>query len=88
MLAIEESCVEAKTAVELLPVLFKRKLEGSSRFMALGECVAHLHCMMTYSRIKRRLEDGVYTYLSVDPSLERRATPGHHDAPDESPLMV
>jgi len=88
MLAIEESCVEAKTAVELLPVLFKRVLEGHSRFMALGECVAHLHCLMTYKRIARQFENGVYTYISVDPSLERRATPGHHDAPADAPLMV
>ncbi|MDK1024454.1 MAG: MBL fold metallo-hydrolase [Gammaproteobacteria bacterium] len=88
MLAIEESCVEPHTAVDLLPVLFKRKLEGHSRFMALGECVAHLHCLMTHNRIERRLENGVYSYLSVDPGLEQRATPGHHDAPDDSPLLV
>jgi len=88
MLSLEEACVTPHTAMQLLPVLFKRPLEGQSRFMALGECVAHLHCLMNRNRIERRLEDGVYHYLSIDPDLPQRATPGHHDQPEETPIMV
>jgi hypothetical protein len=88
MLSIEESCVEPQTATDLLPILFEKDLEGSAGFMALDECVAHLHCLMTCNRIERRLESGVSTYLAIDSTLEQRATPGQHDAPDEGPLMV
>ena len=39
MLILEENCVEPKTAVELLPLLFKRELEGHSMFMGLGDVI-------------------------------------------------
>lgn len=86
MLILEEHCVEAQNAVDLLPHLFKRKLEGPSMFMGLGECIAHLHCLMERNRIERRLEEGQYRYRSVDPSLAARARPDSHDDPDEPPL--
>lgn len=88
MLILEENCVEPQRAVDLLPHLFARELEGHSRFMALGECIAHLHCLMTRSRIKRQLDGDVYRYLSIDPTLRDRARPGQHEAPDDSPQMV
>ncbi|MEX0942040.1 MAG: MBL fold metallo-hydrolase [Pseudomonadales bacterium] len=88
MLILEENCVEPQLAVDLLPYLFARELEGHTRFMALGECIAHLHCLMTRQRIER-IEDGeVYRYLSIDPTLKDRARPGQHEAPDEAPQMV
>ena len=88
MLILEENCVEPQLAVDLLPHLFARKLEGHSRFMALGECIAHLHCLMTRQRIQRTLEGDVYKYRSVDPTLQDRAKPGEHEAPDEEPGYV
>ncbi len=88
MLLLEESCTQPHTALQLLPVLFKRALEGQSQFMALGECIAHLHCLMERNKIERRVENGVYNYLSIDPSLPRRARPGHHLEPDDGPIMV
>lgn len=88
MLILEENCVEPRVAVDLLPLLFARKLEGHSRFMALGECIAHLHCLMTRQRIERTLEGEVFKYRSIDPTLTDRARPGQHEPPDEAPEMV
>ena len=89
MLAIEETCNEPRTAQELLPVLFKRKLDPRQTMMALGEAIAHCHLLMHRNRLKRTLgEDGRYRFLSVDPDLERRAHPGRHDAPDDRPILV
>lgn len=88
MLILEENCVEPKIAAELLPLLFKRELHGPSLFMGLGECLAHLHCLLGRKRIERTLEKGLYHYRSIDPSLKDRAKPGEHEAPDEAPQMV
>ncbi|MCE2424989.1 MAG: MBL fold metallo-hydrolase [Pseudomonadales bacterium] len=89
MLAIEETCVEPRTAKDLLPVLFKRRLDARQIMMALGEAIAHCHLLMHRNRLKRDLgEDGRYRFLSIDPDLERRAHPGNHDAPDDLPIMV
>lgn len=87
MLILEENCVSAKTAVDLLPLLFKRELTGPSMFMGLGECVAHLHCLMTRNRVSRSVNPaGVYEYLSIDPTLPSRAKPDTHEEPEEPPL--
>ena len=89
MLAIEEFCVEPKTAKDMLPVLFRRKLDARQTMMALGEAIAHCHLLMHRNRLRRTLEeDGRYRFLSIDPDLDRRAHPGRHDAPDEAPIMV
>ena len=89
MLAIEEHCATPKVAKELLPVLFKRKLDPRQMMMALGEAIAHLHLLMHRNRIERTLgEDGRYHFLSIDPDLDRRANPNRHDAPDDSPMQV
>ena len=89
MLAIEETCAEPQTAKDLLPVLFKRKLDARQTMMALGEAIAHCQLLLHRNRLQRSLdEDGRYRFLSVDPDLERRAHPDRHDAPDERPIMV
>ena len=89
MLAIEEHCVEPKVAKDLLPVLFKRKLDPRQMMMALGEAIAHLHLLMHRNRIERSLgEDGRYHFTSIDPGLDRRANPDRHEEPDDSPIMV
>ena len=88
MLILEENCVEPQIAVDLLPHLFARVLEGPTKMMALGECIAHLHCLMTRNRIARTLVDGLYMYQSIDPTLATRAKPDQHEAPDDVPVMV
>ena len=88
MLIIEENCVEPRMAVDLLPHLFKRKLEGQSMFMGLGECIAHLNCLLVRGRIKRTQEGPHYLYRSIDSTLPERARPGQHEEPDDEPGMV
>ncbi|MCY4127764.1 MAG: MBL fold metallo-hydrolase [Gammaproteobacteria bacterium] len=89
MLAIEEHCTTPQTAKALLPVLFKRELDARQMMMALGEAIAHCHLLLHRNKIERILDDdGIYRYLSIDPDLERRKHPGHHDAPDDSPMLV
>ena len=88
LLALEEACVEAKTALKLLPVLFKRKLDGPQLIIAIGECVAHLNYLMYTDKIQRTVGDnGVYYYLSIDPTLKQRARPGTHHQ-DDAPFEV
>lgn len=88
MLVLEENCVEPQVAVDLLPHLFARELEGHSRFMALGECIAHLHCLMTRGRIERFLDGDLFRYRSIDPTLAERARPDQHEPRDEEPGYV
>ena len=58
-----ENLAEPRRAVDLLPVLFKRSLSGQQMFLALGECVAHLHMLRARGQIEReRAADGVYLY--------------------------
>ena len=88
MLILEENCVEPQIAVDLLPHLFKRELEAHSMFMGLGECIAHLHCLMAHGRIERTLKDGRYFYRSVDPTLTDRAMSGRHEEPEEATVII
>jgi hypothetical protein len=89
MLAIEEHCQTPALARDLLPVLFKRKLDPRQMMMALGEAIAHLHLLMHRNRIERTLgEDGCYHFHSIDPDLGRRSNPDRHTAPDDSPMQV
>ncbi|MBL4679409.1 MAG: MBL fold metallo-hydrolase [Pseudomonadales bacterium] len=88
MLILEENCTEPTVAIDLLPLLFERKLEGFTRIMAMGECMAHLHCLMDRKRIQRQLINGVYHFLSIDPTLSSRAKPGEHEDPDQLPELT
>lgn len=88
LLALEEACLSRKSAVELLPVLFKRPLDSSHMLLAVGECLAHLNYLLNEKKLQRETgEDGVYYYLSIDPSLTDRAKPGSHIR-DDTPVQV
>ena len=57
------ACTRAPcTAADLLPVLFKRKLDLHQTTFALGEAVAHLNALWHQGRLQRRWEQGVYRY--------------------------
>ncbi len=87
MLAVEEACIEPKTANDMLPVLFSRKLDPRQTMMALGEAIAHLHLLMHRNRVERTLhEDGLYRYRSIDPKLSQRSHP--HGGPSDAPQLV
>jgi hypothetical protein len=88
MLIIEEACITPQSGVDLLPLLFNRKLEGPTKIMALGECIAHLHCLMDRMKISQEFDGSQYWYRSIAPDLTERARPGEHPTPDDEPIMV
>lgn len=90
LLALEEACVTASpTAMDLLPVLFKRELDEQQIGLALGECVAHLNYLHQRGQIERCLdEDQRYRYSSVDDSLPQRLRRHRHQAESTPPIQV
>lgn len=88
LLALEEACQSPKTALELLPVLFKRKLDENVIGLALGEGVAHLNYLTWRGQLQRSEDsEGRYQFLSVDDTLKQRLLPGVHTQ-DEAPMEV
>ena len=56
---------EGKSAGDLLPVLFRRKLDAHQTFFAMGEAIAHLHYLYYAGRARRALgPDGIIRYQS------------------------
>ena len=47
------ACERPRTAVELLPVLFRRPLDRHQMAFALGEALAHLHYLMGQGTLAR-----------------------------------
>jgi glyoxylase-like metal-dependent hydrolase (beta-lactamase superfamily II) len=62
------ACERPKTALELLPVLFRRILDRHQMGFALGEALAHLHYLMGQGALDRVLgDDGVNRFSRTDP---------------------
>jgi glyoxylase-like metal-dependent hydrolase (beta-lactamase superfamily II) len=61
--AILAACVTPQSAVDLLPILFRRPLDRHQMAFALGEALAHLHYLMHQGAVDRILGgDGVYRF--------------------------
>ena len=52
-----EACKNPITAFELLPVLFRRKLDSHQIFFAMGEAIAHLNFLWHDKRLVRNVGD-------------------------------
>lgn len=66
-----EACAQPHSAVEILPVMFKRALDAHQLSFALGEAIAHLHQLWLSGRLERMLgEDGVYRFRQSTSSRE------------------
>jgi glyoxylase-like metal-dependent hydrolase (beta-lactamase superfamily II) len=90
LVALEEACVDrAQTAMELLPVLFSRELDGTQIGLAVGECVAHLNFLVQRGQLERT-EDagGQYRYRSVDDTLQLRLRKCRHRGESDPPFQV
>ena len=87
---MEEACSEkSSTAVELLPILFKRKLDGDQLGLAVGECIAHLNYLHQRGRLSREIDsDDHYRYTSVDDTLVLRLRREKYDAAADAPIQV
>ncbi|MDW5444721.1 MBL fold metallo-hydrolase [Polaromonas sp. SM01] len=61
---VMEACEASPcSGADILPVMFKRKLDVHQTTFALGEAVAHLHTLWFEGKLKRRLgADGVYRF--------------------------
>ena len=60
---LEAACTEPRTCAEIVPVLFRRKLDAHQLGFAIGETLAHLHYLVNQGRMSRvERADGVYTY--------------------------
>jgi glyoxylase-like metal-dependent hydrolase (beta-lactamase superfamily II) len=58
------ACESAKSAMQLLPVLFRRTLDRHQMGFALGEALAHLNYLMHQGALERDLgADGVYRFI-------------------------
>jgi glyoxylase-like metal-dependent hydrolase (beta-lactamase superfamily II) len=56
-------CLEARTARDVLPVMFRRELKGMHLFLALAEALAHLEYLVHAGQVERRTgADGVIRY--------------------------
>jgi glyoxylase-like metal-dependent hydrolase (beta-lactamase superfamily II) len=90
LLALEEACVDAMpTALELLPVLFKRPLDDNHIGLALGEWIAHLNFLHHRGQLERVLnEAGHYVYRSIDDTLGLRLRRHRPVADDQPPIQV
>ena len=64
LVAMKAACVEPKTAFDLLPVLFKRRLVGSHWMFAMGETIAHAEYLALAGELVRRVgDDGTVRYV-------------------------
>jgi len=61
---VREACAVApQSAADIVPVMFKRKLDLHQMTFALGEALAHLHLLWHEGELKRRKgEDGVWRF--------------------------
>ncbi|MEO7391942.1 MAG: MBL fold metallo-hydrolase [Ramlibacter sp.] len=63
---IEACGVAPQSAADILPVMFKRKLDLHQTTFAMGESVAHLHALWFQGRLRREKgADGIYRFASA-----------------------
>lgn len=57
------ACTVAQSAADIVPVMFKRPLDGHQLSFALGEALAHLHALWYEGRLTRSMNgDGVFRF--------------------------
>jgi glyoxylase-like metal-dependent hydrolase (beta-lactamase superfamily II) len=63
---VVRACAQPKTAVEILPVMFRRSLEGMHLFLAMAEALAHLEYLVGAKRLNREDDaSGVIRYVAL-----------------------
>jgi len=64
---VMEACAQSpQSAADLLPLMFKRKLDLHQMPFAVGEAMAHLHALWFAGRLQRREgADGVLRFVTV-----------------------
>jgi len=60
---VRESLLEPKTASDIFPLLFRRRVDNDMLVMATGESIAHLNCLLRRGQAVRTLDEaGVFWY--------------------------
>lgn len=64
---LQAACKAApRSAADVLEVLFRRRLDSNQIFFAMGEAIAHLHCLHYAGRLRRKPGgDGVIRYAGA-----------------------
>ncbi len=75
---------EERTALEVFPALYRRRVAGMEVMMATGEAIAHLHFLEAEGVVTRRETDGVARFRAVrdfdpEPVLARLAAATEHE---------
>ncbi|PNE01756.1 hypothetical protein A15D_02684 [Alcanivorax sp. MD8A] len=60
----EECRSQARSAHDILPVMFDRKLDVQQLMFAMGESIAHLNCLMEQGRVQRQDKEGVWHFAA------------------------
>ncbi|UOD50549.1 MBL fold metallo-hydrolase [Orrella daihaiensis] len=59
-----QACDTPKSTFDIVPVLFKRKLDLHQMTFAMGEAIAHLHALYFEGKLKRQVqEDGLIEFV-------------------------
>jgi len=59
-----QACGEPRSTSDIVPLMFKRKLDLHQLTFAMGEALAHLHALYFEGRLKRRMDgDGVIRFV-------------------------
>ena len=59
-----EACVTPQCAADIVPVLFKRKLDLHQMTFAMGEALAHLHALYYEGKLTRCVgDDGIIRFV-------------------------
>jgi glyoxylase-like metal-dependent hydrolase (beta-lactamase superfamily II) len=67
---LRAACSEPRCARELVPVLFRRALDDRAWYFAMGECIAHLNCLLHAGALERlRGADGVLRFVARAPQV-------------------
>jgi glyoxylase-like metal-dependent hydrolase (beta-lactamase superfamily II) len=62
-----EACVVPRSAVEIVPLMFPRALDGHQLSFAIGEALAHLHQLWFAQKLRRSLDtDGVIRFHRLE----------------------
>ena len=61
-----QACTVPRSAVEIVPVMFQRALDGHQLTFAIGEALAHLHQLWFAKKLRRTLDaDGVIRFQHI-----------------------
>jgi glyoxylase-like metal-dependent hydrolase (beta-lactamase superfamily II) len=64
--ALREFCAEPRTALDVLPTMFRRVPRGFHRLLAIGEAVAHLNYLCGRGEMQRRCDaTGIVRFATV-----------------------